>query len=171
MYFENGNRRNTMISAYSSSSQTSIRIKLIWRQVSNVFRNSSGKRSSVMNSNRTSSSAAESAPVSALSLSSSSSSSLSTRSSMETSPNTSRANQRHHHVRKKQWIDRNSAISDITIPPFSPTYCKPNEFPYSNFYIKLPNGKWMVRYRSGNRDILRTDQFEDDVLKPADAKG
>ncbi|KAI8384565.1 uncharacterized protein BYT42DRAFT_493555 [Radiomyces spectabilis] len=46
-----------------------------------------------------------------------------------------------------------------TIPPYSPTYCKPNEFPYSNFYVKLPNGKWMVRYRSGNRDILGTDEF------------
>jgi hypothetical protein len=50
--------------------------------------------------------------------------------------------------------------SEISIPPFSNTYCRPNEFPYSNFYVKLPNGKWMVRYRSGNRDILGTDEFE-----------
>lgn len=49
---------------------------------------------------------------------------------------------------------------NMVIPPFSPTYCRPNEFPYSNFYVKLPNGKWMVRYRSGNRDILGTDEFE-----------
>lgn len=50
--------------------------------------------------------------------------------------------------------------SKLVIPPYSPTYCKANEFPYSNFYVKLPNGKWMVRYRSGNRDILGTDEFE-----------
>lgn len=48
----------------------------------------------------------------------------------------------------------------FVIPPYSPTYLKANEFPYSNFYVKLPNGKWMVRYRSGNRDILGTDEFE-----------
>jgi hypothetical protein len=51
-------------------------------------------------------------------------------------------------------------LQQFVIPPFSPTYCKANEFPYSNFYVKLPNGKWMVRYRSGNRDILGTDEFE-----------
>ncbi|KAI7896580.1 uncharacterized protein EV154DRAFT_491507 [Mucor mucedo] len=48
----------------------------------------------------------------------------------------------------------------LVLPPFSPTYCKKNEFPYSNFYVKLPNGKWMIRYRSGNRDILGTEEFE-----------
>ncbi|KAI9322161.1 hypothetical protein BX666DRAFT_1892166, partial [Dichotomocladium elegans] len=58
-------------------------------------------------------------------------------------------------------LDHSSASSDspplFAIPPFSPTYCKANEFPYSNFYIKLPNGDYMVRYRSGNRVILGTE--------------
>ncbi|CAO3601473.1 unnamed protein product [Absidia cylindrospora] len=45
----------------------------------------------------------------------------------------------------------------MSIPPYSPTYCQPDRFPYSNFYIKLPDGRWMVRFRDGNRGILRTD--------------
>lgn len=45
----------------------------------------------------------------------------------------------------------------LLIPPFSPTYCQPNSFSYSNFYIKLPNDRWMIRFRDGNRGILRTD--------------
>jgi hypothetical protein len=48
----------------------------------------------------------------------------------------------------------------MVIPPFSPTYCKANEFPYSNFYIKLPDGRWMIKYRDGNREVLRTDIME-----------
>jgi hypothetical protein len=48
----------------------------------------------------------------------------------------------------------------LLIPPFSPTYCKPNEFPYSNFYLKLPNGRWMLRYRSGTRHIIGTQDLE-----------
>lgn len=71
---------------------------------------------------------------------------------------------RTHNRRKKVLVDgynnSGSIASTLVIPPFSPTYCKANEFPYSNFYVKLPNGKWMVRYRSGNRDILGTDEFE-----------
>ncbi|ORX44009.1 hypothetical protein DM01DRAFT_1349855 [Hesseltinella vesiculosa] len=66
----------------------------------------------------------------------------------------------HHRLRKKQWVEPDTALTGVAIPPYSPTYCKPNEFPYSNFYIKLPNGKWMVRYRSGQRDILGTDEIE-----------
>lgn len=49
----------------------------------------------------------------------------------------------------------------LVIPPYSPTYCKPNEFPYSNFYMKLPDGRWMLRYRDGNREILGTEILED----------
>ncbi|KAI8069322.1 hypothetical protein BC940DRAFT_298446 [Gongronella butleri] len=45
----------------------------------------------------------------------------------------------------------------LIIPPYSPTYCQPNHFPYSNFYIKLPDGRYMLRYRDGNRNHLRTD--------------
>lgn len=48
----------------------------------------------------------------------------------------------------------------LKLPPFSPTYCKSDEFPYSNFYVKLPDGKWMIKYRSGNRDNLGTDVLE-----------
>ncbi|KAI8358486.1 hypothetical protein EDC96DRAFT_576476 [Choanephora cucurbitarum] len=63
--------------------------------------------------------------------------------------------------RRRSAMDCPQAIPNaIVIPPFSPTYCKPNEFPYSNFYVKLPNGNWMVRYRSGNRKILGTDELE-----------
>ncbi|KAI9268924.1 hypothetical protein BDA99DRAFT_535016 [Phascolomyces articulosus] len=52
---------------------------------------------------------------------------------------------------------RNSLFA---IPPYSPTYCKENEFPYSNFYVKLPDGRYMIRYRSGNREILGTEIIE-----------
>ncbi|KAI8994882.1 hypothetical protein BDB01DRAFT_774433, partial [Pilobolus umbonatus] len=51
-------------------------------------------------------------------------------------------------------------VPQLLIPPYSPTYCRPNQFPYSNFYSKLPNGKWMLRYRSGDRNILGTDELE-----------
>ncbi|CEP19023.1 hypothetical protein [Parasitella parasitica] len=62
---------------------------------------------------------------------------------------------------RKQLVNQTDAASvPMLIPPFSPTYCKSNEFPYSNFYVKLPDGRWMVRYRDGNRDILRTDIME-----------
>ncbi|KAF1807450.1 hypothetical protein V8B55DRAFT_1465848 [Mucor lusitanicus] len=61
----------------------------------------------------------------------------------------------------KQLVNQTeTAAAPMLIPPFSPTYCKSNEFPYSNFYVKLPDGRWMVRYRDGNRDILRTDIME-----------
>lgn len=61
---------------------------------------------------------------------------------------------RHH--RQQQQKDE-SFPPFFAIPPYSPTYCKDNEFPYSNFYVRLPNGDYMVRYRSGNRDILGTE--------------
>jgi hypothetical protein len=65
-----------------------------------------------------------------------------------------------HRRRRKQLVNHEAASPPMMIPPFSPTYCKTNEFPYSNFYVKLPDGRWMVRYRDGNRDILRTDIME-----------
>ncbi|KAI8369943.1 hypothetical protein BD560DRAFT_469292 [Blakeslea trispora] len=62
---------------------------------------------------------------------------------------------------RRSVVDRSQPIPHtMNIPPFSPTYCKPNEFPYSNFYVKLPNGNWMIRYRSGNRKILGTDELQ-----------
>lgn len=67
-----------------------------------------------------------------------------------------------HRRQRKQLVNStdNGNPPPMLIPPFSPTYCKANEFPYSNFYVKLPDGRWMVRYRDGNRDILRTDIIE-----------
>ncbi|KAG2202067.1 hypothetical protein INT47_006259 [Mucor saturninus] len=65
-----------------------------------------------------------------------------------------------HRRHRKQLIDSDCSTPPMMIPPFSPTYCKNNEFPYSNFYSKLPDGRWMIRYRDGNRDILRTDIME-----------
>ncbi|KAG2221947.1 hypothetical protein INT45_010471 [Circinella minor] len=54
--------------------------------------------------------------------------------------------------------------SMFAVPPYSPTYCKSNEFPYSNFYVKLPDGRYMIRYRSGNREILGTEIIEGYML-------
>ncbi|KAI8880374.1 hypothetical protein K501DRAFT_286908 [Backusella circina FSU 941] len=66
-----------------------------------------------------------------------------------------------HRRHRKQLVHADEGSNtQMMIPPFSPTYCKANEFPYSNFYMKLPDGRWMVRYRDGNRDILRTDIME-----------
>ncbi|KAL0079825.1 hypothetical protein J3Q64DRAFT_1256988 [Phycomyces blakesleeanus] len=62
--------------------------------------------------------------------------------------------------RKQLKEDANQTSTTVIVPPYSPTYCKPNEFPYSNFYVQLPDGTWMVRYRTGDRDILRTDAIE-----------
>ncbi|ORZ16951.1 hypothetical protein BCR42DRAFT_391769 [Absidia repens] len=52
----------------------------------------------------------------------------------------------------------------LIVPPFSPTYCRPNHFPYSNFYIKLPDNRWMIRFRDGNRNILRTDIIHGNLI-------
>jgi hypothetical protein len=68
------------------------------------------------------------------------------------------ARQRYEAKRRKRKVSQTETIA--MIPPFSPTYAKADEFPYSNFYSRLPNGKWMVRYRSGNRDILGTDEID-----------
>ncbi|KAI8364456.1 hypothetical protein EDC96DRAFT_558657 [Choanephora cucurbitarum] len=65
-----------------------------------------------------------------------------------------------HRRQRKQLVYNDNPSPQLMIPPFSPTYLKQNEFPYSNFYVKLPDGRWMIRYRDGNRDILRTDFME-----------
>ncbi|KAI8336243.1 hypothetical protein BC941DRAFT_471539 [Chlamydoabsidia padenii] len=80
-------------------------------------------------------------------------------------PTTLRPTRKCNHLgrrRKLVQIERDDNIisPNILIPPFSPTYCKPNEFPYSNFYLKLPNGKWMIRYRSGTRRIIGTGDLD-----------
>lgn len=83
---------------------------------------------------------------------------LSTYSSESDSSVEIRPRHRRKRTRKEQALSLEP--THLVLPPFSPTYCKANEFPYSNFYMKLPNGKWMIRYRSGNRDILGTEEFE-----------
>ncbi|KAI9355769.1 hypothetical protein BD770DRAFT_390693 [Pilaira anomala] len=35
---------------------------------------------------------------------------------------------------------------------------------YSNFYIKLPNGNWMVRVRDGNRKIVGTYEIDGSMI-------
>lgn len=35
---------------------------------------------------------------------------------------------------------------------------------YSNFYIKLPNGNWMVRVRDGNRKIVATYEIDGSMI-------
>ncbi|ORX62467.1 hypothetical protein DM01DRAFT_321307 [Hesseltinella vesiculosa] len=59
--------------------------------------------------------------------------------------------------KSSQWEPPVQQPNKLVIPPYSPTYCQPNNFPYSNFYIKLPDGRYMLRYRDGNRNHLRTD--------------
>ncbi|KAI8068890.1 hypothetical protein BDF21DRAFT_425700, partial [Thamnidium elegans] len=98
-------------------------------------------------------------------LSTSSSESDSSSTSLETRSSLTRTRRHRGYNRKKKFTSKQDDLSrptpvHLVLPPFSPTYCKANEFPYSNFYVKLPNGKWMIRYRSGNRDILGTDEFE-----------
>ncbi|ORZ17754.1 hypothetical protein BCR42DRAFT_412436, partial [Absidia repens] len=162
--------RNTVYSISSSStslsSTASIRIKSAWNILTK-----SAKRTNSTSSSSTSSSSAftlSSSTFTADRRISNGSSNSSNNSTIGTLPSSSvsmvsatpSSSQINHHARKKKWIEKNNAVAEVTVPPFSPTYCKPNEFPYSNFYIKLPNGKWMIRYRSGNRDILGTDEFE-----------
>ncbi|KAI9355167.1 hypothetical protein BD770DRAFT_391333 [Pilaira anomala] len=102
-----------------------------------------------------------------LSTSSSESDSSNTSSSLKTESLSPRTRRHRAYHRKNRMLSKQLDNTDLSrppvhlvLPPFSPTYCKANEFPYSNFYVKLPNGKWMIRYRSGNRDILGTDEFE-----------
>ncbi|RUP51102.1 hypothetical protein BC936DRAFT_149859 [Jimgerdemannia flammicorona] len=42
--------------------------------------------------------------------------------------------------------------------PVSPSLYSANG--YSNFYLRLPNGKWMLRYRTGDREILGTEEVD-----------
>lgn len=61
---------------------------------------------------------------------------------------------------RKRLVHTEDSVPAHMIPPYSPTGAWNGKFPYSNFYVRLPNGKWMIRYRSGDRDILGTDEFE-----------
>ncbi|CAO3587579.1 unnamed protein product [Absidia cylindrospora] len=55
-------------------------------------------------------------------------------------------------IRYTSIIDQQPEKS-LMVPPFSPTYCRPNHFPYSNFYIKLPDNRWMIRFRDATTPI------------------
>lgn len=72
----------------------------------------------------------------------------------------------HHRACQQEQTDNaeDAVRPSMLIPPYSPTYCKPNEFPYSNFYMKLPNGQYLVRYRSGNREILGYEILEEYMI-------
>ncbi|EIE90719.1 hypothetical protein RO3G_15430 [Rhizopus delemar RA 99-880] len=47
------------------------------------------------------------------------------------------ARQRYEAKRRKRKESQTETIA--MIPPFSPTYARADEFPYSNFYSRLPN--------------------------------
>ncbi|CEG80643.1 hypothetical protein RMATCC62417_14946 [Rhizopus microsporus] len=64
------------------------------------------------------------------------------------------------HSGSREQDEQQTPTVSFHLPPFSPTYARTDAFPYSNFYYRLPNGKWMIRYRSGTRDILGTDEIE-----------
>ena len=64
------------------------------------------------------------------------------------------------HLGSREQDEQQTPAASFHLPPFSPTYARTDAFPYSNFYYRLPNGKWMIRYRSGTRDILGTDEIE-----------
>lgn len=129
-------RPHSISSSHCSSTKSS---SSIWSKISNLFHHSrSCKHSSEF-------SQADNYSNSTLSAT-----------SVKTADLDHHTSQRRH---RKQLVN-NDVASPPMLPPFSPTYCKTNEFPYSNFYVKLPDGRWMVRYRDGNRDILRTDIME-----------
>ncbi|GAB5585179.1 hypothetical protein Unana1_00079 [Umbelopsis nana] len=49
-----------------------------------------------------------------------------------------------------------SSSEDTSVNYQEPSY---DTFAYSNFYLKLPNGRWMLRYRTGDRKILGTEEI------------
>ncbi|KAG2236877.1 hypothetical protein INT48_002690 [Thamnidium elegans] len=133
-------RHNSTSSSHCSSTKSS---RSIWSKISDLFHHSKRR-----NSRRQSATT------------DSSHSTLSEESvkTVETVDIDRNSSQRRHRKQLVNHADYGSP--QMMIPPFSPTYCKTNEFPYSNFYSKLPDGRWMIRYRDGNRDILRTDIME-----------
>ncbi|GAA5816568.1 hypothetical protein MFLAVUS_010098 [Mucor flavus] len=136
-------RHHSTSSSHCSSSKSS---RSIWSKISDLFHHSkrrdSRRQSAITGSSRSTLSEA----------------SVKTVETVETVDIDRNSSQRRH---RKQLVNHAECGSpQMMIPPFSPTYLKTNEFPYSNFYSKLPDGRWMVRYRDGNRDILRTDIME-----------
>lgn len=129
-------RQNSILSSHCSSNKSS---RSIWTKIGHLFHHSKRRNSRPSTTSQCSRSTLSEESVKTVDIDHNSS-------------------QRRH---RKQLVNHaDSGSPQMMIPPFSPTYCKSNEFPYSNFYSKLPDGRWMVRYRDGNRDILRTDIME-----------
>ncbi|KAJ2960815.1 hypothetical protein NQZ79_g3883 [Umbelopsis isabellina] len=63
-------------------------------------------------------------------------------------------------IRSVSSASSTTSDSSLYDMPSSPREQHPNNsFAYSNFYLKLPNGKWMLRYRTGERKILGTEEI------------
>ncbi|KAL0135782.1 hypothetical protein V8B55DRAFT_1550293, partial [Mucor lusitanicus] len=56
-------------------------------------------------------------------------------------------------------VDLETAITTPSDSPVDPLMDYSGKG-YSNFYIKLPNGNWMVRIRDGNRKIVGTYELD-----------
>ncbi|CAO3650011.1 unnamed protein product [Cunninghamella echinulata] len=167
-------RPNTICSSISSKSSTSQSIKFVWKQLSALFQHKRASISSLTSTFSSTSSVSSSSVAEKTITSPLPPSSLNNKYQTENkidhqlntikSPSISRKynNQKrmNSHRHKNKAIERENDIPHVTVPPFSPTYCKPNEFPYSNFYIKLPNGNFLIRYRDGNRNILGSDEIQ-----------
>lgn len=138
----NHSRPNSVSSTSCSSSKSS---GSLWSKINNIFHHSHRRRNSDFSRQTTGN----------YSNSSLSDESVKTIETVDIDRSSS-----HRRQRKRLVNPVDGGSPQMMIPPFSPTYCKANEFPYSNFYVKLPDGRWMVRYRDGNRDILRTDIME-----------
>ncbi|KAG2209889.1 hypothetical protein INT46_005170 [Mucor plumbeus] len=142
------------VSIASSSHSSTKSHKSFWSKISNLFHTSRSSRSSNCSAKRRHSDFSRQTTGN---YSNSTLSDASVKTVEVLEDESSSASRRHI----KQLVNQSeNTTAPMMIPPFSPTYCKNNEFPYSNFYVKLPDGRWMVRYRDGNRDILRTDIME-----------
>ncbi|KAF1797955.1 hypothetical protein FB192DRAFT_1439607 [Mucor lusitanicus] len=60
-------------------------------------------------------------------------------------------------------VDLETAITTPSDSPVDPLMDYSGKG-YSNFYIKLPNGNWMVRIRDGNRKIVGTYELDGSMI-------
>ncbi|KAI7904452.1 uncharacterized protein BX663DRAFT_505092 [Cokeromyces recurvatus] len=147
-------RQCSISSSHCSSTKSS---HSFWSKISQLFRSYHHSHHSSRSSRRSSYSSKYSSAFSRQTTGHYSNTTLSDMSVQTIDTNHSSSQKRS----RKQLVNHvDNSVPQMIIPPFSPTYCKENEFPYSNFYVKLPDGRWMIRYRDGNRDILRTDIVE-----------
>ncbi|SAM08228.1 hypothetical protein [Absidia glauca] len=146
-----------MIATYSCSAATPSDTKpmrRLWRRISNAFRSRTTDEAATI--------------VTSPSLTYSKKIDLSSSSSLPTTMRYRRQKHFQSHTSLLSSWKEEEPIKPVhsppMIPPYSPTYCQPDCFPYSNFYVKLPDGRWMVRFRDGNRDILRTDVIDGNFI-------